>query len=83
MFHQLYFIRSYFQDVDSMSLLCSGSALTGDTEDTAGRVTASCPSSPTETECSSGIFSLYFFLVYFSHVHFFQASPPSAGGVSM
>ena len=32
-----------------MSLLCSGSAQ----EDT-GRVTASCPSSPTETECSSG-----------------------------
>ena len=41
-----------------MSLLCSGSALTGgDTEDT-GRVTASCPSSPTETECSSGVWVL-------------------------
>ena len=65
-----------------MSLLCSGSALTGgDTEDT-GRVTASCPSSPTETECSSGMCIFYdvnFCKTYFSP---FQASPPSAGGVS-
>ena len=63
-----------------MSLLCSGSALTGgDTEDT-GRVTASCPSSPTETECSSGICILMmnFCVTYL----LFQASPPSAGGVS-
>ena len=65
-----------------MSLLCSGSALTGgDTEDT-GRVTASCPSSPTETECSSGVCLFSDVLMCYLFPRLFQVSPPSAGGVS-
>ena len=62
-----------------MSLLRSGSALTtGDTEDT-GRVTASCPSSPTETECSSGQQSvMLYFCAKLISSYFRLLHPPPA-----
>jgi len=42
------------QDADSLSLICSGTtSLEGE-----GRMVNSCPSSPTETECSSGFSTL-------------------------
>lgn len=44
------------EDVDSMSMICSGTGTSVDEQDT--RATHSCPSSPTETECSSGFSTL-------------------------
>ena len=44
----------FHQDVDSLSLICSGTtSMEGD-----ARAAISCPSSPTETECSSGFSTL-------------------------
>ena len=46
-----------FQDVDSMSLICSGTVASLE-PDTRPPASHSCPSSPTETECSSGFSTL-------------------------
>jgi len=48
--------QSHKKDVDSMSMICSGTGTSVDEQDT--RATHSCPSSPTETECSSGFSTL-------------------------
>ena len=47
------------QDVDTMSLIALGGAsVAGSGSEAAARTTHSCPSSPTETECSSGFSTL-------------------------
>ena len=46
---------SHLQDPDSLSLICSG---TTSMESGDPRAAHSCPSSPTETECSSGFSTL-------------------------
>ena len=46
----------FLQDMDSLSLICSGTATSLEEAET--RATISCPSSPTETECSSGFSTL-------------------------